>query len=107
MLVHNHYETEYGMLQVGVKVAMAVGEVEWAILRAEDDSRATFYFRGEAINACAEAEKYAPRNDLVLHPSAQAFLADAVTTAPLADDYARVAEVLAAPTSDLLRPSDF
>ena len=78
MAEHSRHETPYGVFEVGVKIGLATGDVAWGIVRSEDDARAAFYFRGPAIDACAEAEHHAQTGDLILHPSAMGALRNAI-----------------------------
>ena len=70
MAEHPTHATPYGAFAIGVKVGVAMGQVEWGIIRAQDNTRATFFFRGPAIDACAQAEHHAQTGDIILHPSA-------------------------------------
>ena len=40
----------------GIKVGLAMGDAFWGILRSSDGQRATYYFRGTAVNEPAAAE---------------------------------------------------
>ncbi|MCB0240049.1 MAG: hypothetical protein KDH08_15700, partial [Anaerolineae bacterium] len=60
---HTDHESPYGSFAIGVKIGLAAGPVEWCIVRATDDRRAMYYFRGPAIDACAEAEHQAKAGD--------------------------------------------
>ncbi|HSH03223.1 MAG TPA: tetratricopeptide repeat protein [Anaerolineae bacterium] len=62
------YETPYAQFDVGVKVGLAIGDVHWQIIRAEEGARATFYFRGSAIERAVHAEEQAGRNMMILSP---------------------------------------
>lgn len=42
--------------QIGIKIGISEGEIEWGIV---GDQRKAFYFRGEPIDLCAEAQNYA------------------------------------------------
>ena len=70
MLAHSLHETRYGAFEIGVKMGLAMGAVEWGIIRSDDGGRAMYYFRGDAIDACAQAEHHAQTGDIILHPSA-------------------------------------
>jgi class 3 adenylate cyclase/tetratricopeptide (TPR) repeat protein len=60
------YETNYGTFRISAKIGLSLGAVSWAILRARDDSTATYYFRGEAVTEAARAEQHAGAGDIVL-----------------------------------------
>ena len=99
VIAHPNHTTPYGSFQFSAKVGLAAGEVAWGIVRAPDDSRATFFFRGAAIDDCAGAEKHATKGMVVLSPTIHPQLADQVTSLPVGD-HARVLQV----TADLPAP---
>lgn len=66
------YVTPYGNFEVGVKIGMAVGDVEWGILY--NDHQAICYFRGEAFYDCADAEQTAVTGEMIAHNSLLAHL---------------------------------
>ncbi len=59
------YETPYGAFQISAKVGVAAGLVSWGILRSRNGKKATYYFRGEAIDEAARAEHQANAGDIV------------------------------------------
>lgn len=95
-----HYDTPWGGFDIGVKIGLAVGTVDWRILRQRDE-RAAYYVRGAAIDGCAAIDGHAEPGDLVLHPSSRSLLRDAVTIEEISDsaedggglDFARVLTV--------------
>jgi len=76
---HGAHVTAYGAFELGAKVGLAVGEVEWGLLASDDHQRAAYYFKGEAIDACAWAEQQAAGGEIVLSPEAYAVLNEQVT----------------------------
>jgi len=80
-------ETPYGNFEVAVKLGMGGGLVDWGIILTPDEKRATYYFCGAPIDACAGAEKFCEGNDLVLSPSAQIALGGYVLGKPLKDHF--------------------
>ena len=66
--------TPYGEFPVSAKVGLACGEVSWGILESADRKRATFYFRGEAVDESAEAEHHAEAREIVLSEGAAELL---------------------------------
>ena len=64
------HTTPYGVFEVGAKIGLAAGEVSGASSVPRTTARAAFYFRGPAIDACAEAEQRGRQGRLMLHPSA-------------------------------------
>lgn len=95
-LTRSRYDTPWGAFDVGVKIGLAAGTVEWSILRQPDHSRAAFYVRGSAIDGCAATDLYNQPGELVLHPSCRPLLGDVVTMAELDDGYAGVASLTGA-----------
>jgi class 3 adenylate cyclase/tetratricopeptide (TPR) repeat protein len=73
------HDSPYGSFAIGVKIGLAFGEVQWGIVRSSDDQRAVYYFRGDAIDACAEAEHHARAGDIMLSQEAGRLLAETVT----------------------------
>lgn len=84
--------TPYGTFPVSARVGIGVGNVEWSILHSQigaciDDTNengnenssarstgnsnmgamGTYFFRGTAINTCAQAEQYATQGDVILN----------------------------------------
>lgn len=76
---HPIYDSPYGAFPIGVKVGLAVGALQWGIVRSADDQRAAYYFRGDVIDACAEAEHHARAGDIMLSREASRLLAGTVT----------------------------
>lgn len=60
---HGRFETRYGSFEMGVKVGLAAGPVEWGILGAA--GRHAYFFRGPALSDCARAEQRAGRGEIV------------------------------------------
>ena len=61
-----NYETPYGTFHISAKIGLAIGSVSWGILRAQDGQKATYYFRGDAVNDSANAEHQASAGDILL-----------------------------------------
>ena len=61
------YITPYGNFEMGVKIGMSVGEIEWGILYS--DNQAICYFRGDALYDCADAEQTAVTGEIIAHDS--------------------------------------
>ncbi|MCK4978915.1 MAG: AAA family ATPase, partial [Candidatus Delongbacteria bacterium] len=57
-------DTKYGKFEMGVKVGLSYGKVDWGILGKH--GKHTYYFKGEAIDGCAESEHRANKSDIVL-----------------------------------------
>lgn len=59
---HGIQDTRFGELVLQFKVGLSYGKVNWGIL---GDKQKTYFFRGEAIEACAAAEKQAERGEII------------------------------------------
>ena len=53
----------FGEFKIGIKVGLSYGEVEWGIVGKEYKS---FYFRGAAIDNCAQSQMRAKEQEIVL-----------------------------------------
>jgi class 3 adenylate cyclase/predicted ATPase len=59
-------QTVYGNFLFSVKIGIAVGEVSWGILRSHDQNRATYFFRGSAVDDSAKAEHAARAGEILI-----------------------------------------
>lgn len=63
----------FGRFTLSVKVGISYGEVKWGIVGYEPDIKPavckTYFFRGKAIDNCAEAEHQCDKGDIVLDKS--------------------------------------
>lgn len=81
------HSTEYGDFPISAKVGLAVGDASWGILRSRDGERATYYFRGTAINASAAAEHRAEAGEIILTQKIYDQVWSKVRVVPLDEDY--------------------
>lgn len=79
--------TPYGVFSVSVKVGLAIGDVGWGIVAADDNERATYYFQGTAVDGCAEAEHLASAGEIVVSAELYGQLKEQVTVKPVSDHY--------------------
>lgn len=77
-------QTVYGKFTISAKIGMTVGDVSWRILRSADQRDATYYFRGSAVDASAQAEHMARPGEIMLTEDILLLLGDAVQTTPVA-----------------------
>lgn len=75
-------ETPWGGFEIGVKIGLAAGRVDWRVLH-QRGQRAAYYVRGPAIDGCAAVDAHAWPGELVLHPSSRALLRGAVSVEEL------------------------
>ncbi|MEM1320654.1 MAG: tetratricopeptide repeat protein [Bacteroidota bacterium] len=99
-------KTQFGDFQIGIKIGLSFGEVDWGIVGADHK---TFYFRGDAIDDCAESEHRAKGQEIIFDKHLMA-LFDEQTPAfePMQIGYYRLldnAEVLALPAQPVDLPA--
>ena len=76
--VHRLIETKHGTFGFGVTIGLAFGNIQWGIPGLPNQR--TFYFRGNAINGCADAQTKADTGQIVLHDSINVKVADQIKT---------------------------
>ncbi|GAK56713.1 guanylate cyclase [Candidatus Vecturithrix granuli] len=59
---HGIQKTRFGDFTLRVKVGISCGDVHWGIVGKEDKA---YFFRGEAIDACAASEHHADKGDII------------------------------------------
>ena len=59
----NGEEIEFHGFKIRTKIGLSFGDIEWGIVGGENK---TFYFRGEAINGSADAQKDAERQQIII-----------------------------------------
>lgn len=78
-----NHTTPFGDFTFSGRVGVAAGQVNWGVLGA--DGRHTTYFRGRAIDRCAQAEHLAHDGEVILSSRVAMALGSAVDVAPLPD----------------------
>lgn len=63
-------QTPYGAFPISAKIGIACGNVSWGILESRDRRKATYYFRGSAVEDAARAEQHARAGEILLDKSA-------------------------------------
>ncbi|MCB8946038.1 MAG: tetratricopeptide repeat protein [Ardenticatenaceae bacterium] len=86
-------QTPYGSFAFGVKIGVAQGDVEWGILEDAGGGRATYYFRGEAVENSALAQQLAEQGDLIVHAGLRA-AAVGMLLEPVNTAYYRIVSVV-------------
>ena len=59
---NNQYQSQLGTFKFGAKVGLGFGKVDWGIVGTE--TAKSYYFRGPAIDHCAQAEHYAEKGEV-------------------------------------------
>ena len=86
--------TRYGPFEFSAKVGVAAGETEWGTILSSDGRQAAYYFKGSAIDGCAEAQNAALSGDIIVDTA----IFEAVelrVNAQRANDYWRVKNITA------------
>jgi predicted ATPase/class 3 adenylate cyclase len=78
------YETSYGTYRISAKIGLAIGSASWGILRSRNGEKATYYFRGDAIDEAARAEHQASAGGILLTREMRELLGAGIETEPLA-----------------------
>ncbi len=61
---HGHAETRFGNFQLQVKVGLSSGLVQWGITGS--GGARCYYFRGPAIDGCAQSEQHCDSGEIIL-----------------------------------------
>jgi len=56
-------QTKFGVFKLFVKLGLSAGEVDWAIIG--NGKQQTYYFKGEAIDGCANSEQHCNRSEII------------------------------------------
>jgi len=85
-------KTKYGDFSVGMKLGLAHGSVEWAIVN--DTPPHTFYFRGSGIQNSIKAEAIAAAGEIIVDSETVPFIAStSPSTTRLSEDYLRLEDI--------------
>ncbi len=72
--------TIYGTFQFSAKIGLTFGEVSWGILHSSDQSNATYFFRGSAVDDAALAEHQARAGEIIVTEAFCRLLGDHIRT---------------------------
>ncbi len=75
------FPTKYGDFAIGAKVGLSYGPVQWGIPGQE--GRFSFYFRGPAVDGCAQAEQQAVKGQIVADDRILPHIQGHVVTQPI------------------------
>ncbi len=76
---NSSFETPYGRFTISVKIGMGIGDARWRIVRAISGKRATYYFRGSAIDNAVSSLSQAKSGEIVLCPALHKALGENVS----------------------------
>ena len=74
--------TIYGSYRFTAKIGLAYGKVSWGILHSDDGEKATYFFRGSAVDESAGAEHFAQAGEILITPELARLVQDLVQTEP-------------------------
>lgn len=58
------YQSKFGTFEFGVKIGLAMGNCHWGLAGAKSEK--SYYFKGDAVDLCAEAEHNANKGEIWL-----------------------------------------
>jgi class 3 adenylate cyclase/tetratricopeptide (TPR) repeat protein len=58
--------TIYGTFEFTARIGLTCGTVSWGILHSENRKNATYFFRGSAVDDCAQAEQHAGLGEILI-----------------------------------------
>lgn len=96
--IQRHFEqnpqqvTSFGAFPVSVKIGLSLGNVIWEIFQSADGSRATYCFRGQAMDSSAQAEHHAVPGEIWLDEQLSTAMAGHVR-GEMRDDFFRLSEL--------------
>ena len=76
-------QTIYGKFQFSIKIGLTVGAAAWGTLRSKDGEKATYFFRGSAVDESADAEHQARAGEIVMTDAMNILVHDAIQAQPL------------------------
>jgi class 3 adenylate cyclase len=84
-------KTKFGDFPLAAKVGIAYGTVKWGIVGSD---KKTFFFRGDAIDACGDAEHHANKGEIILSESILSQLQeDAFQWKPLDEKFSKLTKI--------------
>ena len=92
MAVAGLFASPYGDFTLSAKIGIAYGEIVWGIVRSSDTRHAMYYFRGPAIDGCAQAEHLTQPGDITITSELHQRLED-VAVLQGAESYKRVVTI--------------
>jgi class 3 adenylate cyclase len=66
-----NFETAYGKFNISVKIGLGAGKASWGIVKAANDKRATYYFRGSAIENAVTSLSLSGSGEIIICPEMQ------------------------------------
>jgi len=79
--------TIYGTFEFTARIGLTCGTVSWGILHSEDKQNATYFFRGSAVDDCAQAEQHAGLGEILITEDLYAQAGDRIQVQPSGSFY--------------------
>jgi len=73
-------QTVYGDFKFSARIGLTTGDVLWGIVRSADETKATYFFRGNAVDDSAKAEHQARAGEVVFTDAMHAVVQNEVET---------------------------
>jgi predicted ATPase/class 3 adenylate cyclase len=84
---HPIHATQYGDFPISTKVGLAAGEVSWGIVASGDGKRMVHYFRGPAVEICAECEHFAQPGEIIIDEQVYSRVSDRIEAVPIGSHF--------------------
>ena len=79
-LQNSVFVTPYGEFNISVKIGLGIGEAGWKIVISADGQRATYYFRGSAIQSAVSSLSLSKSGEIILWPEVYQTLGEVIRT---------------------------
>lgn len=100
----SHQQTPKGEFNISVRIGIAAGLVNWGIIHQKKRERASYFFRGSAIEGCIESEKKAESGTIIFDESFHNALGKYIDSKPIDSHYQLVSVVGDLPNANLIQP---
>ncbi len=82
---HQTYSTKYGEFSISARVGLALGTAEWGIVFSKEGHRAVYFFHGNVIKGCTEAESQSGPGEIIVDPELFEMIKQYVENSPIGD----------------------
>jgi len=102
ILLNAKKQTEFGEFELSVRIGIAVGKVEWNIIKTEVQS--AFWFSGEGINLAVDAQEAAQSNEVIVDRKLCRELNSNCSFQEIDEHFCRITGIIKVPEKPVLQP---